>query len=73
MCLKDTNIVNAEDEEPEEREREKLMIPKNEWKKMNGKITKEGRKRRKEHKGKERLKSYVKPSPKRHFLSVIAF
>ena len=49
------------------------MIPKNEWKKMNGKITKEGRKRRKEHKGKERLKSYVKPSPKRHFLSVIAF
>jgi len=36
--------------------------------KMNGKIIEKGRKGRKEHKGKERLKSCVKPSPKRHFL-----
>lgn len=36
--------------------------------KMNRKIIKEGRKGRKEHKRKERLKRCVKPLPKRHFL-----
>ena len=67
MCWKDTNIVNAEDEEPEERERE-LMILKNEWKKMNGKITKEGR----NTKGKKGWK-VMSNHHQRHFLSVIAF